>query len=80
MTMEKINVTATFDTQGNIIPLSVQRYGQTLPVISTGRDWIDEEGHHILVMVRENVVTHLLFVSGDGLWYLIQHDDSDSSV
>jgi hypothetical protein len=70
--MEKITVTATFDSQGNITPLAIERQGKSIQVLSTGREWLDKEGHHILVMLTENEVSHLVFA--EGIWYLMPHE------
>jgi hypothetical protein len=68
--MEAIDVTARFDSQGNISPLSFTWQGQTYPVGSTGRRWEDAEGKHVLVMVPGEKVFELVFIPSVGRWYL----------
>lgn len=68
--MESIEVTARFDLQGKIVPLSFVLQGRTYPVESTGRRWQDEEGHHILVMVPGDQVFELLYAPQEARWYL----------
>jgi hypothetical protein len=68
--MESIEVTARFDSQGKIVPLSFVLQGRTYPVESTGRRWLDEEGHHILVMVPGDQVFELVYAPHEARWYL----------
>jgi hypothetical protein len=68
--LDPIEVTARFDPQGKIIPLSFTWRGHTYRVDSTGRRWRDEAGHHILVMAPIEQVFELLFVPEEQRWYL----------
>lgn len=68
--MEAIEVTARFDLQGQIHPLSFIRAGQAYPVTSTGRRWEDERGLHILVMAPLEQVVELVFIPAERRWYL----------
>lgn len=70
--MEVIEVDARFDTQGKAIPLRMTWKGQTYTFDSIGRRWEDEKGQHILVMIPAGQVYELLFVSGEGRWYLLR--------
>ncbi len=70
--MEPIDVTARFNTDGKIIPISFLWKGSTYPVESTGRSWADEKGQHILVMVPGGHIYELFFASAEHRWYLSQ--------
>ena len=68
--MEPIEVTAHFEADGQVNPLSFARKGVVHTVESTGRRWSDEQGQHILVMVPGGKVFELVFAAGEGRWYL----------
>lgn len=70
--METIEVTALFDIQGNITPLSFIWQGRAYRVESTGRRWEAKDGLHILVMVPGNRAHHLVFNPKDCLWKLVR--------
>jgi hypothetical protein len=69
--MEAIDVTAEFDSQGRVTPLSFKWREHNFTITSTGRQWYAEDGHHILVMAVGDKVFHLCFVRDKGYWYLI---------
>ena len=68
--MEPIEVTARFDEQGVVYPISFNHAGRAYSVASTGRRWEDEGGLHILVMVPLERVVELVFVATEERWYL----------
>ncbi len=68
--MEQIEVTVRFNSEGKITPLNFTWNGQEFVVESTGRQWTDDEGQHILVMLPGGRVYELLFTPSDRLWYL----------
>ena len=68
--METIEVTARFDREGKITPLSFTWRGKKYPVDSTGRSWVDEAGQHVLVMVPGERVYELVFLPAEMHWYL----------
>jgi hypothetical protein len=68
--MEEVEVTARFDQEGRITPLQLGWRGRTLPVESTGRRWDAEDGRHILAMIPGERVVELLFIPGEGRWFL----------
>lgn len=70
MTLEPIEVSARFSTDGEIIPICFNWQGLEYPVVSTGRRWQDAKGRHMLVMVPDNEVLELVFISDKMLWYL----------
>jgi len=71
--MECIEVTARVNQEGMRIPFSFTWKGVTFRVDSVGRRWLEEDGEHILVMVRpDNQVFELLYeVEGDA-WGLVK--------
>ncbi len=71
MDLKRINVTAKFTDQGQIIPLRIDMPGQIIKIDSTGRNWNDDLGFHILAMDESQKVYHLLFSHQESLWYLI---------
>lgn len=68
--MENVTVTARFETDGRITPLSFVYQGETYPIDSLGRRWKDEAGQHILVMVPGERIFDLVYVPGEARWYL----------
>ena len=70
MNVEPIEVTARFDAQGTITPMHFTWKGGVYRVEATGRRWLDDEGHHILVMVSSGQIYELTFQGGEGRWYI----------
>lgn len=68
--MEPIEVTALFDSHGEITPLSFKWQGRNYPIESAGRRWHDDEGHHILVMVAGEQIYELVFIPAVRRWYM----------
>jgi hypothetical protein len=68
--MEAIDVTAEFDSQGRVTPLSFKWRDHLYTVTSTGRQWESEDERHVLVMTAGDRVFHLCFVRDKGCWYL----------
>jgi len=67
---DPIEVTARFEPDGRITPLHFVARGAAYPVDSTGRQWQDETGLHILAMVPGERVVELIFAPGELRWYL----------
>ena len=70
--MDRIEVTAHFDTQGHITPLTFVWKGRSYRVEDTGRRWEAKDGKHILVMVAGNRAFHLIFDINSCIWLLIR--------
>jgi hypothetical protein len=70
--MDSIEVTVRFDLQGQITPLRFTLKGHSYLVESTGRRWTGADGQHILVMTGNGDMFELLFLPGEGRWYLRQ--------
>jgi hypothetical protein len=68
--MVPIQVTARFEGNGEIMPESFRWQGSEYPVISTGRRWFDEKGHHVLVMIPGDQVFELVFIPSEMAWYM----------
>jgi hypothetical protein len=69
--VEKVEVTAYFDIQGNITPLNFVWNGSTFRVEDTGRRWEAKSGRHMLVMVAGERVFHLMFDFNTCTWNLV---------
>jgi len=70
--MEPIEVTTRYNQQGDIIPPSFIWRDREYSVISVGRVWQDEVGHHILVMVPDEKVYELIYSPKELRWYMGQ--------
>jgi hypothetical protein len=70
--MEPIEVTARFDEEGKIVPMSFVHNRRTYRVDSIGRQWDGNDGHHVLVMTPGNRAHHLLFARDKGKWYIVR--------
>ncbi len=68
--METVEVTARFDANGSITPIQLTWRRKVYPVISTGRNWHDGDGIHILAMIPGDRVVELVFAPMGGRWYL----------
>jgi Ethanolamine utilization protein EutJ (predicted chaperonin) len=69
--VETIEVTAYFDIQGNITPLSFVLNGSMHHVEDTGRCWEAKGGRHMLVIDAGNRVFHLMFEFNTCTWNLV---------
>jgi hypothetical protein len=69
--MELIDVTARFNSQGEMTPLAFTWKGISFTVDSTGRRWEDERGQHILVIIPGGRTFELLYTTLEKAWYLI---------
>ena len=70
---EVVEVTARWDTQGEITPLSFTWQGSTYTVVSIGRRWRDEAGKHILCMAPGDQVYELVFQAVQEHWIMAFH-------
>jgi hypothetical protein len=68
--MEPIEITVRFDLQGNPAPLNFTWQGKAYLVESTGRQWRDDLGQHVLVMIPGGRVFELIYVLAEGRWFL----------
>ena len=68
--MEPIEVVVRFNENGELTPLNFTWNLQSYQLVSTGRQWVAEDGRHILVMSAAERVFELLFNTLEGRWYL----------
>jgi hypothetical protein len=68
--MESIEVTARFEKDGKIIPLSFVWHGHRYTVDNTGRRWQAEDGLHMLTMTASGRMFELVFLAGENRWLL----------
>ena len=73
--METIEVTAHFDSEGRITPLTFVWKGRSYRIEDTGRRWEAKDGIHILVMVTGNRAFHLIFDNISVIWKLIRSSE-----
>lgn len=62
-------VIARWTSDGNLQPLSFVWQGRNYRVEGVGRQWLDEEGQHVLCMAAGGVVYELILLVGQG-WKL----------
>ena len=69
--MELIDVTGKLDPQGKLLSIRFTWKGTSFLVDSIGRQWEDDRGQHILVMIPGGRTFELVYASRDQLWFLI---------
>lgn len=67
--MEKIEVNALWNEAGKPQPSRFKWKGTVYDVETTGRQWNDEDGYHILCSVKEKGTFELIYQEDQG-WYL----------
>ncbi len=67
---EPVAVTARFEADGSLRPLYLHRGRERLS-LSVGRRWSNEHGEHLLVMLPDGSVEHLLFSVETRRWHLL---------
>lgn len=68
--MDPVEVTARFDEGGKVTPLSFNMKGKKYAVESTGRQWRDEAGLHVLIMAGGERVFELFYAAESLTWFL----------
>ena len=71
--MIPIGVTAQFDIEGDVFPISFTLKGVQYSIDAIGRKWQDEKGNHFLVMVPSERLYELLFVPKEMCWYQVPY-------
>ena len=71
--MIPISVTAQFDIEGDVFPISFTKEGVQYSIDDIGRKWQDENGNHFLVMVPSERVYELLYVPKEMCWYQVPY-------
>jgi hypothetical protein len=77
---EVVDVTACWDTQGEITPLNFTWQGRAYQVVSIGRRWRDETGQHILCMAPGDQVFELVFQAAQECWLMAFHPVRPAAV
>jgi hypothetical protein len=65
--MTMVGVECTFDAEGHVRVRRVRRAG-TWTAVEQGRQWVDGEGRHVLVMLPGQVAWELLLRSDTLTW------------
>ncbi len=68
--MDPIEVTARFSEEGNIIVQHFAWNGSRYHVEFAGRQWTDDDGQHMLVMVAGGQIYELIFKGSERRWYI----------
>jgi hypothetical protein len=68
--MEPIEVIARFSEDGTITPQHFSWNGSRYHVESAGRQWTDDDGQHMLVMVAGGQIYELIFKGIERRWYI----------
>ncbi len=70
MALEPVDVNARWKHGGKFEPTQFSWHGKMYRIESTGRDWEDEEGFHVLCMVPEGQVFELIFHLNPAGWLI----------
>ncbi len=68
MAVEQVQVSARWKHEGTFEPQQFSWRGKMYRVESTGRDWEDQEGFHVLCMVGGGQVFELIFHLNPAGW------------
>ncbi len=68
MALEPVEVAAHWKPEGRFEPTQFVWNGHVFRVESTGRDWEDDEGYHVLCMAAGSRVFELVFRLGPAGW------------
>lgn len=61
MALEPVEVAARWKHGGTFEPSQFSWHGKIYHVKSTGREWEDEDGYHVLCMIADGQVFELIF-------------------
>ena len=67
-----IGIDCTFKPNGKVRVRRIQLDEVWLPV-AQGRQWVDNAGRHLLIMLPDETVEEILLQSYDLSWQLVQH-------
>ncbi len=70
MALEPVDVNARWKHEGKFEPTQFSWHGKMYRIESTGRDWEDEEGFHVLCMVPGGKVYELVFHLNPAGWLI----------
>ncbi|GAB4440496.1 MAG: hypothetical protein Kow0031_22430 [Anaerolineae bacterium] len=63
-----VGVTAFMDDQGRISPQQLVLRGQSVSIVSVGRQWQSESGRHVLVEAGDGARYELLLSQAELVW------------
>ncbi len=69
---EAVEVAARFDDSGKVIPKSFVWDGVKRPILSLGRQWVQDGDRHFLIMTGEAQVYELAYRPAEMSWYLLR--------
>lgn len=69
---EAVEVVARFDESGQVIPRSFVWGDVKRPILSLGRQWVQDGGRHFLVMTGDAQVYELAYQPAEMRWYLLR--------
>lgn len=79
-TDESTSVEALFEVDGTVRPRRFQWGGSWLSVSDVGRQWADEAGRHVLVMVTGRQVFELLLERQSLTWRVVRAPETPATV
>ncbi len=65
---DPIDVVGTMDKEGQVTLQSITWQGQSYPLVTGGRQWLDEEGRHVMAQAVDTTRFELLLTREDLLW------------
>ncbi|MDT8304486.1 MAG: hypothetical protein RRC07_01010 [Anaerolineae bacterium] len=68
--MERIGVACSFEASGRVRVRRIELDGRWTAV-AQGRQWLDEEGRHVLVMLPDEKIKELVLSAHDLAWRLV---------
>jgi hypothetical protein len=78
--MKSVEVTARFNTKGEVFPKNFSFQNRNYRIVSTGRTWIKEDNLHFLVMTPSEQIFELIFVPKEILWYIQLRNPSNQKI
>ena len=71
MNREPVDMTARWNASAGFVLSKMTWQGRSYAFESTGRHWEDEEGYHVLGMIRGGKVVELIFRLNPAGWVLV---------
>jgi hypothetical protein len=69
--MKSIGVDCTFTVDGEVRVRRIEVEGRWEPV-EQGRQWLADDGRHVLIMLRQQQVAEILLDGASLTWHLVQ--------
>jgi hypothetical protein len=70
MNLETVEVSARWDQNSKFEPIQFNWQGKLYQIESTGRDWEDDSGYHVLCMVFGGNIFELIFHLQPAGWWI----------